>query len=1506
MTAKTYFTNITKYFHQYADLVATLNSFGLTDEAVSAENLFIEILNVIFGWQLKNENENQLNQKAFDLIDRENYIYVQVTTNKSHNAKYKNAIKSFNIPTNRNVEIKFIVIFVSKSISESLLSERKEGNVSYEAYDIEKLLKAVYYKLITPVKLKKLNLLLQSVIEPVLLKESTNSKLLLQNQKEVPIGIGLYIKRENLTCDLLKYCQEKNGLLIGGPGFGKSFVINELQRICHLQKIPCFVIRINELKEGTDIEISDKLKSSLDWLEALKRVKKAKNVKGILIFDAYDTAKDEKLNDTIYKQIRKSIESLAENWNILVSARTYDAAKSSLLQDIFPHGTFNNVVSCRNFEIPELKDQELSTVLEQNLVLKYTIENSSKELQNLIKTPYFLKLVEQIVSDSESENLSSIQTEAQLLEVFWRKKIEDSKDKGLFVQKLTKQLVANTNLMVQRDDIVSEFNVGIFDTLLSLNIIEESTSGGNIGFNHNILLDFAISKYILTNELDYQIKFLAENQKMPFIFRQSFIYFYSQLFKNNKDIFWKHYDEIRKIDKPVFRLFHQTILNYILLNFYNSPEKILPNLTNDDPDTYFTTIRKALESIRYITKGDLRPQDVDLLLVLSSQMHHSLVWEIGNLIDKGITAYKNEIKPRFIKKLAIASCNYLEFILKEKDSKEGELIIRNGRFWGVGNLCQTFPYNKTNAKALIKRILLLLREPGYEIYIFQTLASNLNPIITADSPFGMMIYKTLYFHTEKSDDVTNWGGGVVPLRSTRKQDFGHIYWELEQKYSEYLKIDFSVVMCMGIEIVNKHSKDRRLSYHQEIFKIKIGKVLAFIAFDDDHFEIDEEHGEYSHIKKIFDHFERRELNSSSIKEINADLYLLVSKIEAGKLWRWLLNYLVKHTREFKKLSYEILSNLAVYENNDTLHEAGQLLKSLWSHLNSNEKMKIEQLIHSLKSSTVVHPELVDRRISRLLNCIPDKEFQLPESQVFVSENEKVENALIVEKNSSIMAEAKYLSTEEKISYAGFDLKITEDIDVFAKYSLIEKFNSKFENSENKPRLRTEYKKIIKSAIHIFGMVKVNGFRNAEISKSCDSELSRFARIISDLGKKLLVKEQQLIFSIAMYYINNPKYIPLEYEKGKMNDRMGGVSGPYARSGCINTLQNLLYKLDNKAAGDALFNCIRDNSSYLRYKALYTLNFFWKYEREKYFALLYERLRNENEGACFGVLLNSIHHEDIIKEDLQNVKQSCFIAVSRLREVDDESTRDNWRFIVSTILKIILRHDKKWAFDFIIQNIDIKEFSRNLIFEIRSALNTFKPEDNYLNLLEKGDVFFDVMHAILQYRFKRIQENSHGSSLEEHFEIIDHFIQNLYFAFDYEVGNNKGRRLTNIERNAFYLKIKPILEYVAIESCKIENGFMILHTGYYFMMLLNNLLPIDPPNVLKISNTMVIAAANNGFTYDRSTLTEVVKFTERIIVDYKSILNDKENFNNLIFLLDQFASSGADEAIDLIWRLRDAF
>lgn len=115
-----------------------------------------------------------------------------------------------------------------------------------------------------------------------------------------------------------------------------------------------------------------------------------------------------------------------------------------------------------------------------------------------------------------------------------------------------------------------------------------------------------------------------------------------------------------------------------------------------------------------------------------------------------------------------------------------------------------------------------------------------------------------------------------------------------------------------------------------------------------------------------------------------------------------------------------------------------------------------------------------------------------------------------------------------------------------------------------------------------------------------------------------------------------------------------------------------------------------------------------------------------------------------------------------------------------------------------------------------------------------------------------------------------------------------------------------MRFIVDESGKIESGFMVAHTGYYFMQLLNDMLHVDAEFILALATDIVNYAAANNFTYDQTTLSEIVKLTEKLLADHKDILSKPKNFDNLITILDQFANSGWQEALELTWRLKDIF
>ncbi|MGL5255449.1 MAG: SMEK domain-containing protein [Proteocatella sp.] len=96
-----YFKSIAENLALLSQQVELLNAVNLYDINIVAEDFFTELLNLIFDYKLKNANVIEKNAPAIDLIDEENKISIQVTSENS-STKIKHTIYEY--ITNRSYE----------------------------------------------------------------------------------------------------------------------------------------------------------------------------------------------------------------------------------------------------------------------------------------------------------------------------------------------------------------------------------------------------------------------------------------------------------------------------------------------------------------------------------------------------------------------------------------------------------------------------------------------------------------------------------------------------------------------------------------------------------------------------------------------------------------------------------------------------------------------------------------------------------------------------------------------------------------------------------------------------------------------------------------------------------------------------------------------------------------------------------------------------------------------------------------------------------------------------------------------------------------------------------------------------------------------------------------------------------------------------------------------------------------------------------------------------------
>ena len=94
MKNEVYLKNVAESLALLSKQVELLNTVNLYDINIIAEDFFAKLLNLIFDYKLKNINVIEKNAPAIDLIDEENKISIQVTSDNS-NTKIKHTINEY-------------------------------------------------------------------------------------------------------------------------------------------------------------------------------------------------------------------------------------------------------------------------------------------------------------------------------------------------------------------------------------------------------------------------------------------------------------------------------------------------------------------------------------------------------------------------------------------------------------------------------------------------------------------------------------------------------------------------------------------------------------------------------------------------------------------------------------------------------------------------------------------------------------------------------------------------------------------------------------------------------------------------------------------------------------------------------------------------------------------------------------------------------------------------------------------------------------------------------------------------------------------------------------------------------------------------------------------------------------------------------------------------------------------------------------------------------------------
>lgn len=1318
------------------------------------------------------------------------------------------------------------------------------------------------------------------------------------------------IDRSHIISDLINFSMAGNGLVTGKPGIGKSYSIAQLSEKLLEQDIPAVIVRVDELFDASDLEIGSAVGLDENWCSSLKGLNTKGETKAIFIFDAFDSARDSNLRNQVLNQIKKAIKQL-NGWNILVTARTFDAEKSPDLQKIFGQEGTGGKIKCRSYEIKELNETELESLFKNQPYFRTIYKDGTDSLKDVLRIPFFLKLMNQIFIDQGVkgiEKISGFKSEVELLELYWTEKVsnrENYLELEAFLTKFSKLLVEKISLVCKKELLTDSSQ--IFKELRSNDLISEvGILEENVAFSHNILFDYIVGRQVIPDDSDRIENFIEGNSLRQFFLRPSFVYKLTLIWHKERDKFWRIYFGLKKSNSEKILLFHKLIPTTIVALQFEDWLDLNPISNKKEEIKYLLQAIRFLENIKY------EKREIDLLNQISKNIELEFVWEFSHILDR-IFKKLNEYKDSEIKLVGEIGRTFFYFILQKRleegiSSNTKVSLDRLGSIKGVEYVSKTFFTDTKASRELILKILELLNEPGFEIYYFNNLCDNVKEFFEHDPGLASEVYLKLFGHVESSEEETIMGpqSVVMSLRSTRRQDFEMCHYRLEQNFPAFLEKAPQHAVTTGLKIVNGYSIHRNQSPIEAIKEknnIQIGRKKYTFYTDLSYMWGDSlsYHKPAQLITHIIDYF--NSLKKS--KEFNSRdplIQLYLSESKAGITWSKFIEFANKTPKLFKNLLYQILLNSEILSSTSTTYQIGESISKIYPLLNEKKRNRLVKSILNFKKEDSEPSYLIWIK-RKMLSAIPKDLLESQEANLFLKEHGSLPNEPLFNNSSSIRP---YRSTDW-LRDNGIDTGTEKNKAIIDRIERLEKFN--YANHNNTPN-RGDFEQLITDASWLFDKVDSIGDLEEDLKFNLLKNLAGFVSIISASSTKFNEIEYGLFVEITKSAISYfSKYDP------STNEADSPISGysPTPRREAAGALINLILIKKNVEILSLIPTTASDRDAIVRFKVLSNLSLMWEIDKELFWKIVTDRTLNETDYFNLTILIQNIYRNEILKESLPDVERSFNEISDRTNEF---KSRESFTEIYSRILLHLFDHYKsEVAKRIIYSNLDDPFFVKGLLFVLFDFIDPKYQENDYSekvtlkNLLQLLD---EVVEKILmEYKEIKITEITEESKEKELIGIIDSIIQRIYFnlAINDRIIKKGDLIPTDANRLNYFITMMPTIESIVSAS---ENlGHLIGHTAHYLMETLNGMvaLGLDRQTVgwiLNIAARTVQISKESGYGFDYHSIDEVVKLTEAILADHKELLREKEGIEELVKMLKVYVELGWPQASSLLWRLDEAF
>jgi len=815
--------------------------------------------------------------------------------------------------------------------------------------------------------------------------ETRRSRRLLGPLSEIRLAGGAVKITRSAAAVALDRADEAPCLVVAEPGGGKSGVVADA--IDQLERGGRDVVALlaDRYSVADDAELSARLGLEHRLADVLAEWPGERQ--GVVVIDGLDAARG---GDAL-APFTTLIEDIAESggrWTVLASIRTFDLRYSPQLQGAFKRagaeGEFRapEFAAVHHLSVPSLDDQELAQAGAAFPPLGALLEAAPEALRELVRNPFNLaRLAELLDAGAPEAELRPLRTQLELLDVYWTRRVRsphagvDARER---VARAVCQHAADTlALFAPREQLATDGTTDqAIAQLLGGGVLVESQSpdgSDTLAFSHHVLFDYALARLMLRVDEARLAALLRDRPDLALVARPSLTLHFQWCWEQDRELFWR-------------------------LTFALAEDQTLPLLG-----------RAAAPAVaaQAISADDLRPLTEALAGSDSREgARQALVHVIGSALAAGSRQRPLQDAPigvwaTFADRLSEHLDDHIATqlriltwgILEERarlDDDQRAAIGRVGRrllqgaleaepsrsdlvYVGLNAVAATFDSDAASSTELLGRFVCYERiaEHGWEE--LHWLIEALFPIVQNVPELLGKLYANAFSVPTPDPTTVTMGGPVMPLNSTRAQDFGVWLYALAERYEPFLRAAPGPATGALIDVCTSLAKRRPgrppdRSDSPVRWRDRSGRVIDDYSAVWDHGSVGVSHRDEETILGVYQTRLEELAGSADIDAVEALLEPLAGRDVPAVIWRRILDVTSRYPRVLGPILADAVASAAILGDTNINLAAQPALAACFEFLTEQQREAIEHTILSLPADE----EFPRRRRNALLLALPEQ------------------------------------------------------------------------------------------------------------------------------------------------------------------------------------------------------------------------------------------------------------------------------------------------------------------------------------------------------------------------------------------------------------------------------------------------------------------------------------------------------------------------------------------------------